>query len=53
MAVGLCCALAAQGKDGGGAAKLTLLGLRPGLHRAKLGGGQQRLVCSNCLACTH
>jgi hypothetical protein len=45
MAVGSCCALAAQGEDGGGAAKLALLGSRRGLRGEKLGGGQRRLLC--------
>ncbi len=51
MAIGLFFALAAQGEDGGGAAKLALLGSRFGLRRAKLGGGQPCLLCSCCLAC--
>ncbi len=48
MAVGSHCALAAQGKDGGRAAKLASLGSLRGLHRVKVGGGQWRLLRLCC-----
>jgi hypothetical protein len=51
MAIGSRCTLAAQGKDGGSAVELALLGLHYGWRRAKLGGGQRPLLHLHCLAC--
>jgi hypothetical protein len=48
MTVGSRCTLAAQGKYGGSAVELALLGLHRGWRRAKLGG--EGGTCFACVA---